>query len=63
MNLQKKLARIRFAPSLAIANLVVPIALAVAIALVVAIAFSPAPTLAQIVGGNVGGAIHDSNGA
>jgi hypothetical protein len=57
MTLQKKLARVRFVPSLALAALVVPVAL------VVAIAFSPAPALAQIVGGNVGGVIHDSNGA
>jgi hypothetical protein len=40
-----------------------PVALAVAAALAVAVAFSPAPASAQIVGGTIGGAIHDSTGA
>jgi hypothetical protein len=51
MNLQKNRTRILFVLSLAIA------------ALVVATSFGSAPAVAQIVGGNVGGAIHDSNGA
>ncbi len=40
-----------------------PVALVVAVALAVAVAFSPAPAGAQIVGGNIGGTIHDSTGA
>ncbi len=55
MNLQKKLARIIFVLSLALA---IPIA-----ASVVATGLGSAPARAQIVGGNVGGVIHDSNGA
>ncbi|MEI9968881.1 MAG: carboxypeptidase-like regulatory domain-containing protein [Terracidiphilus sp.] len=56
MNLQKKLYRTLFVPFAAVARVV-------AVALVVAFAFSPAPASAQIVGGSIGGAIHDSTGA
>ena len=51
MTIQKKLVRILLDLSLAVAALVVPVA------------FSSAPAGAQIVGGSVGGAIHDSTGA
>src|ERR1700689_2549397 len=50
MTIQQKLHRILFVPF-------------AAVALVVAVAFSPAPAGAQIVGGNIGGTIHDSTGA
>ncbi len=62
MNLQKKLYRILFAPFVTVA-FVAAVAPVVAVALVVAVAFSPAPASAQIVGGNIGGVIHDSTGA
>ena len=56
MNLQKKLYRILFVPFATVAFVTVA-------ALVVAIAFNPASASAQIVGGNIGGTIHDSTGA
>src|ERR1700722_9096735 len=62
MNLQRKLYRILFAPFATVAS-VPRCAPAVAVALVVALAFIPGPASAQIVGGNIGGTIHDSTGA
>src|ERR1700722_6156366 len=62
MNLQRKLYRILFAPFATVASFAA-VAPAVAVALVVALAFIPGPASGQIVGGNIGGGIHDSTGA
>jgi hypothetical protein len=56
MTIREKFYRTLFVPF-------APVAVVVAVALAIAVAFSPAPAGAQIVGGNIGGTIHDSTGA
>lgn len=56
MTIREKFYRILFVPFLTVAFVVTA-------ALAVAVALSPSPAAAQIVGGNIGGTIHDSTGA